>query len=279
MRVFSRQRSSPSRSGRLGGCDIDCATDYYLALGDSMAYGFQPTKAARGLPPSAFDTGYVDIFATRLRALAPGVRVVNYGCPGESTVTFTKGGCPWLAEGKRLHDAFRGSQLDAALAFLRAHPGEVSPITVTLWGNDFFALVDACKGDPACVQKRTGPIASRLGTILTRLRQAAPTSEIIVTGAWNPGAEGFAQTDPVFRSLDRQIRRAAASTRARVADMREGLQHRRTPAARRALDLLPDIHVQGRGPPSDECGVPGDGQGVSRRVRLPAQALGRRVPG
>ena len=106
--------------------------DYYLALGDSMAYGFQPTKAARGLPPSAFDTGYVDVFATRLRALAPGVRVVNYGCPGESTVTFTKGGCPWLAEGKRLHDVFRGSQLDAALAFLRAHPGEVSPITVTL---------------------------------------------------------------------------------------------------------------------------------------------------
>ena len=208
--------------------------DYYLALGDSMAYGFQPTKAARGLPPSAFDTGYVDVFATRLRALAPGVRVVNYGCPGESTVTFTKGGCPWLAEGKRLHDVFRGSQLDAALAFLRAHPGEVSPITVTLWGNDFFPLVDACKGDPACVQKRTGPIASRLGTILTRLRQAAPTSEIIVTGAWNPGAEGFAQTDPVFRSLDRQIRRAAASTRARVADMRKVFNTGGTPAARRA---------------------------------------------
>jgi lysophospholipase L1-like esterase len=208
--------------------------DYYLALGDSMVYGFQPTKAARGLPPSAFDTGYVDVFATRLRALAPGVRVVNYGCPGESTVTFTKGRCPWLAEGKRLHDAFRGSQLDAALAFLRAHPGQVSPITVTLWGNDFFALVDACKGDPACVQKRTGPIVSRLRTILTRLRQAAPTSEIIVTGAWNPGAEGFAQTDPVFRSLDRQIRRAAASTGARVADMRKVFNTGGTPAARRA---------------------------------------------
>ncbi len=36
---------------------------YYLALGDSIAYGFQPPKASAGLPPSAFDTGYVDLFA------------------------------------------------------------------------------------------------------------------------------------------------------------------------------------------------------------------------
>jgi lysophospholipase L1-like esterase len=208
--------------------------NYYLALGDSMTYGVQPAKASKGLPPSAFDSGYVDVVAARLRALAPGIRVVNYGCPGESTVTFTKGGCPWLADGKRLHDAFRGSQLRAALAFLRAHRGEVSPITVTLWGNDFFPLVDACKGDPACVQKRMGSIASRLAAILTRLRQAAPTADIVVSGAWNPSAEGFAQTDPVFRSLDGQIRRAAAPAKARVADIRSVFNTGGTPAARRA---------------------------------------------
>jgi lysophospholipase L1-like esterase len=208
--------------------------DYYLALGDSMTYGVQPAKAGKGLPPRAFDTGYVDVFATRLRALAPGIRVVNYGCPGESTVTFTKGGCPWLAEGKRLHDAFRGSQLGAALAFLRAHRGAVSPITVTLWGNDFFPLVDACKGDPACVQKRMGSIATRLEAILTRLRQAAPRADIVVSGAWNPGAESFAQTDPVFRALDGQIRRAAAPAKARVADMRSVFNTGGAPGARRA---------------------------------------------
>ena len=208
--------------------------DYYLALGDSMTYGIQPTKTAKGLPPSGFDTGYVDVFAARLRAFGPGIRVVNYGCPGESTVTFTKGGCPWLAEKKRLHDAFRGSQLAAALAFIRAHPGEVSPITVTLWGNDFFPLVDACKGDPACVQKRMGSIASRLGAILTRLRQAAPAADIVVSGAWNPGSEGFAQTDPVFRALDAQIRRAAAPAKAHVADIRAVFNPAGSAAARRA---------------------------------------------
>ena len=96
---------------------------YYLALGDSLAYGVQPDKVSRGLPPSAFDTGYVDIVAARLRALNPRLEVVNFGCPGESSVTFTRGGCPWLAEGRKLHDAFRSVQLQAALAFLRAHPG------------------------------------------------------------------------------------------------------------------------------------------------------------
>ena len=103
---------------------------YYLALGDSIAYGFQPNKA-KPAPPSAFDTGYVDVFAARLRKLSPKIQVVNYGCPGESTMTFINGGCPWLAEKRRLHDAFKGSQLEAALAFLRAHRGQVSPITLT----------------------------------------------------------------------------------------------------------------------------------------------------
>src|SRR4029453_6515046 len=63
---------------------------YYLALGDSITYGFQPTKARPGAAPSAFDTGYVDRIAARLRKLSPKIRVVNYGCPGESTVTFTR---------------------------------------------------------------------------------------------------------------------------------------------------------------------------------------------
>ena len=69
---------------------------YYLALGDSITYGFQPTKAKAGARPSVFRTGFVDVFAARLRKLSPGIQVVNYGCPGESTVTFTRGGCPAL---------------------------------------------------------------------------------------------------------------------------------------------------------------------------------------
>ena len=72
---------------------VSSPQSYYLALGDSVAYGAQPAKMSAGLPPSGFNTGYVDVFAARLRTIAPKIRVVNYSCPGESTKTFVDGGC------------------------------------------------------------------------------------------------------------------------------------------------------------------------------------------
>ncbi len=187
---------------------------YYLALGDSIAYGFQPDKANAGARPSDFDTGYVDLFAAQLRKLSPKIQVVNYGCPGETTVTFTRGGCPWLAEGNKLHDTFRGSQLKAAESVIKAHPGEVSPITVTLWGNDLAPLSAKGKGAPRAIAS----VAARLNVALQRLRAAAPDAEIIVTGAWNPEADQLKKTEPLYRSLDTAIARAAAKSGAHVAN-------------------------------------------------------------
>jgi lysophospholipase L1-like esterase len=211
---------------------------YYLALGDSMAYGFQPAKARRGLPPSEFDTGYVDVFAARLRTLAPGIQVVNYGCPGEFLVTFIRGGCVWLRGGGRLHDSFQGAQLDAALDFLGAHPGQVSPITVTLWGNDVGALEDRCRNELPCIRKRApralASMASRLRSILSQLRAAAPDAEIIATGAWNFEVGRIARIGFLYRSLDKRISRAAKRTGARVADTRAVFNPHGGPAAVRA---------------------------------------------
>jgi hypothetical protein len=110
-----------SRAGMSAAATGASPERYYLALGDSIAYGIQPAKVRAGAPPSGFDSGFVDVFSARLRGLAPKVRVVNYSCPGESTKTFIAGGCPWLAEKRQLHDPFRVAQLTAALSFLRAH--------------------------------------------------------------------------------------------------------------------------------------------------------------
>jgi lysophospholipase L1-like esterase len=190
----------------------DAPQRYYLALGDSITYGIQP---GRGRQPPTSDKGYVDLFAARLRTLSPKIRLVNYGCPGESSVTFTRGGCPWLAEGQKLHDPFRGAQLKAALSFLRAHKGQVSPITLTLWGNDLAPLSAKGKGAP----KAIASFASRLDSILAQLRKAAPTAEIIVTGAWNPEVDRPKLTEPLYRSLDAAIARTSVASRARVAKM------------------------------------------------------------
>jgi len=197
---------------------------YYLALGDSIAYGIQPTKLKPGARPSDFRTGYVDVVAERLRKSAPGLQLVNYGCPGESTVTFARGGCPAFADRIKLHDTFRGSQLKAALTFLQAHPGAVSPITVTLYGNDWLPiLLDTCKAKVPCARSR-GPreaaaFGSRLGSILEQLRAAAPDAEIIVTGAWNPDPGQLGALKPIYAAFEKSIARAATHSRARIARM------------------------------------------------------------
>jgi lysophospholipase L1-like esterase len=94
---------------------------------------------------------------------------------------------------------------------------------VTLWGNDVFEeFAPGCKGDPVCVRSRSAVglarFASRLASIVGRLRAAAPRAEIILTGAWNFDVEHLKQTDPLFRSVDAAIAQVAAG-KARVARM------------------------------------------------------------
>jgi lysophospholipase L1-like esterase len=195
---------------------------YYLALGDSISYGFQRSKFDAGLPPSAFDTGYVDVFAARLRQIRPGLTVVNYGCPGESTRTFTTTRCATLPI-EQLHDAYAGPQLEAAVTFLRAHPGQVSPITLTLWSNDVRIFVfEECQGDLACVQSGAfafiGDFSSRLARILAALRDEAPDAEIIITGSWDTFVDLLEFADPLFQLLNASMAQDAAAERVRFAD-------------------------------------------------------------
>jgi len=194
---------------------------YYLALGESIAYGIQPAKATANRPPSAFRS-YVDVFAARLRKLEPSIRVVNYSCPGESARTFIAGGCPWRLGGHRLHDPYPGTQLRAALTFLHAHPGHVSPITLTLWGNDVNDVSQACGGKLACIRRNLpralAVFSSRLGSILRQVRAAAPKAEVIVTGLYDADVPELARTDPLFGILDAQLAKLAAGAGAHFAD-------------------------------------------------------------
>jgi lysophospholipase L1-like esterase len=194
---------------------------YYLALGDSIAFGYQAWKARAGLPAAAFDTGYVDIFAERLRQIQPDLTVVNYSCPGETTNSFITGPCAWSSHGGELHNAFSGAQLDAAVAFLNAHRGQVSPITVTLWGNDVREFATSCP-DLTCVAQGAPAFIARLtdnlAVILNRLRVAAPDAEIIVTGSWDSFLDSLEFADPLFQFLNGSMSATTTVVRARFAD-------------------------------------------------------------
>jgi lysophospholipase L1-like esterase len=215
--------AAPAAATDNGSARFNPPKSYYLALGDSYAYGFQNSKFVAGLPPAAFDTGYVDLFSARLRAIRPGIAVVNYGCPGESTTSFIAGPCAFEALGFQLHDAFDGGQLDAAMAFLGAHPGQVSPITLQLFGNDMGEFIRSCAGDFACIQREApaaiASFARRLAVILDRLTAAAPDAELIVIGGWNSRIDFLAESDTLVDAANAAIATVAAQAHARFADV------------------------------------------------------------
>jgi lysophospholipase L1-like esterase len=191
---------------------------YYLALGDSLAYGFQLGKFLGELPSvnaASFNTGYVDDFAATLRGVRPDIQTVNYGCPGETTVSYFIG-CRYQAAGFPLHTAFSGSQEAAALSFLHAHPGQVSPITLDNGANDTTPCLRS--PDPTCIPKALGQVAENLNKALGELRAAAPNAEIIVLEYYDPFAFVAPSSLSTTQALNVVIATAAAAHGARTAD-------------------------------------------------------------
>lgn len=201
---------------------------YYLSLGDSLAYGTQQFKAHPGVSEAAFNTGYTDDFAAMLSRLRADIQTVNLGCDGATTTIFMSGsGCH--SANHPSHVPYSSSQLDAALAFLQAHPGQVSPITVSLGVNDIQQVRSDCGGNTpagiACVTQKLPATLKQMGTnlgmVLGALRQAAPSAEIIVLQYYDPVA-----ADPTLRPISNQVAQAlngviataAAATGARLAD-------------------------------------------------------------
>jgi lysophospholipase L1-like esterase len=218
---------------------------YYLALGDSLAFGFQFDKfnaSFPSVPASIFSTGYVDDLAGMLQAIRPGITTVNYGCPAERTVTFLNGGCTYTAAGFPLHDSYAGSQLSAALAFLRAHRGQVSPITVNIGVNDLIGLRTLCGADVSCYFAN-GPavldeIATNLHYILSHLRAAAPDAEIITFTNYDVTFLFDARLLQLTQAFNSVVISTAAQSSVRVADVFGAFNDRPQPATVCALTFI-----------------------------------------
>lgn len=180
----------------------------YLALGDSLAYGyhqaqFQEELKTKGFVEAAiFNDGYVDDFGATLKLVNPKLRIVNDGCPGETTETMIKGsgvGSAYCAGGATgspfpkafLHHAYPGTQLEDALAIAK-EPG-VGTITIDIGANDILQFLSHTCGFPAtfsCSQEQIeaeiGHVASNVGYILGQLRATAPEAKIIFVSQYNP---------------------------------------------------------------------------------------------
>ena len=220
-------------AARAGGGD----TVSYLALGTSMAVGFQPG-------PGETAKGYVDDLWRSMQQQIPGLTLRNVGCPGETSRSMITGKhslCHYAA----------GSQLDAAVAFLQAHPGQVAFITVEVGANDLIerCLPDSGRLDRACAADLLPRLQTRLTHIVDALAVAGPDVPIVgmtyydpLLGFWGlvPGGRALARADQrVWTDLNATFATAYTDAGATVADVA---------ATFRIDDFTDTIVVPGRGP-------------------------------
>jgi lysophospholipase L1-like esterase len=184
----------------------------YLAIGDSLAFGYQQSKVIAGLPnpnPNTFNTGYVDVFklgspltgSTGFNATYPGVSTVNLGCPGETSTTLLTAtnattGCTTYPFSIHVNHPGQ-TQMQKALSVLSANPGKVVPVTINIGANDVLGLVGTCTTagviSLSCVQAGApatfATVQQNLDTAVGQIRGLGPQSnggEIIVIGLYNP---------------------------------------------------------------------------------------------
>lgn len=104
---------------------------YYLALGDSLAFGYQPNLDFSHSYPQQWYSN--DLSKHHVKSYT------NFGCNGETSYTFIKGGCPYAY---LLHTYYIGAQLNAAVSFIKAHAGQVSPVSLDIGANDLLPDID-----------------------------------------------------------------------------------------------------------------------------------------
>ncbi len=193
---------------------------YYLALGDSLSQGVQPDAAGVSVETGH---GYPDQVYAALRGSHPALDLVKLGCPRETTSTMINGGiCRYPG----------GSQLAAAVAFLRARRGHVFLITIDIGAND----PETCGGKPslrsvaACIGTYAPDAVSNLAAIMARLRAAAGPSVRIVgmsyylpaLAEWRyglPGQEIARLSARLAAGYNQLLARVYAEAGARLADV------------------------------------------------------------
>jgi lysophospholipase L1-like esterase len=164
------------------GHPVHAGTDY-LALGDSVAFGYRPPAVT---PPGDYlDASNFVGYPEDLGAAIP-VMLSNASCPGETTASMITAGAQsngcenslgspvGYRTGFPLHVDYSGTQLSYAVSYLRSHP-RTRLVTIDIGANDLFlcqaTTADHCTGtDLAAV---LGQITDNLRTIFSTLRHTA----------------------------------------------------------------------------------------------------------
>ncbi len=148
---------------------LHAPTRYYVALGDSLSVGWQPhPSTGKGYRTKQ---GYTNDLYSYLLKTMPGLKLVEFGCPGETTATMMNGGICHYSD---------GSQLKQADAFMQEHRKSLALVTLDIGAND----VDSCGNVPmpqvgSCASTGMNEIKTQLPEILSSIRSAAGSSVTI----------------------------------------------------------------------------------------------------
>jgi lysophospholipase L1-like esterase len=173
--------AGPTSANPVNGSD---ANGTYLALGDSVAFGYVPPNALP--PPNYLDAhsfvGYPEFLAQQLDE-----HVSNASCPGETASSMLDAGAQsngcenslGSPVGYRtlfpLHADYSGTQMDYALHYLHAHK-HTRLVTIDIGANDVFLCQETTADQCTSTAELSGvanEIATDLATILHELRDVA----------------------------------------------------------------------------------------------------------
>ncbi|WP_353950694.1 SGNH/GDSL hydrolase family protein [Knoellia sp. S7-12] len=225
---------APSAASAGPGQGSDKATSWYLALGDSLAAGYQPGAGDDRAG------GYVGGVLEALQDTAPKAKLRNISCSGATTTSLM---------GADRCDYEAGSQLAEGVEFLKAHKGKVDLVTIDIGANDVTPCARPTV-DVACALAALATVERNLTTTLGQLRAATgPDTEIVVLNYYNPflaawltGASGqqVAGLSTFLQSLlNAAVARSAATVGADVADVATALRSADTTPVATAYGMIP----------------------------------------
>jgi lysophospholipase L1-like esterase len=207
----------------------------YLALGDSIPYGLNPTLLPSGpgqsSPAPGDFKGYPEMYSAA-EHLDHAKKIVNASCPGETSGSFRlmgipDNGCyglgpqgqPPFRTSIGLHTDYAGTQLEFALSEL-ADNKHIDLVTLSLGANDVLLILQDCAPTPdpkACVGARLPAalqaVGSNLSQILAALRQKY-TGTIVLLTYYAPSIELIGVVAP----LNAIIAEVGGMFNARIAD-------------------------------------------------------------
>lgn len=225
---------APSAAQAAPGQGADKATSWYLALGDSLAAGYQP-----GVGDDRTG-GYVGGVLEALLDTAPKAKLRNLSCSGATTTSL-------MGTDRCSYEA--GSQLAEGVEFLKAHKGTVDLVTIDIGANDVTPCI-ASADQVSCALAALGTVQRNLTETLGQLRAATgPDTEIIVLNYYNPflaawltGAAGqqlAGLTSFLQTFLNGAVASAAATVGADVADVATAFRSADTTTVATAYGMIP----------------------------------------